>query len=724
MASRIEKIKAIWSDEKLSRLPGVKEDMESQDILSAVLRADPTPTKKYATWILGMWEKKQFKWEDIRGGSASTVGDTLTLFEERKKLLPPDQRSLMKYKTLDALWTSVRSLENDVSNKSLKRLDMRRAKIESWEHTFENGLHIIVPLSEFASRIHGRNTRWCTAANYDNAFRNYARAGVLVIFRLPDGTKFQGYIDKNSQVEFLNEGDARPTEEEVTKMAPYHEDILQTFENLDMGEWGKASPDIRILVEEKMTPGDSFAENPFFPEAEEEKDAAIDINTVSTNPDVVKVEKVGKITKLTFSGKTPDDVFDLVRTLRKCIPEIHTNAIKSLQNVVIDIPTDDIPLILENIRVGVMPKYNIGTGMATKIIKSMIERTPEFYKKIHATGFLFVDGDINRGFDTFNLREINTILPGYVGFLKKEGIDVPLDTIRDINSTMSKLLMAEGIGSRNISEMFFIKDSDGNYLNSFDMHDVYVSISTFCMRNAVTPSVIELVKDISNSEGVVDCDLMTPEEVHFTKFIKSMSRLSLSDKGDEFIALAPELHPDAIVKMAGDSNSPNFKVECGQFVERILHDINKTQLSEGLSVFKKLLLIDTEDEEVGMRGFETTDDFDDELLATYHALPLEPEEKIRLITRSVLSEQAVLTNEAVIDALENLPLKSTVEDYRNIAGCIKKSNQETYHIMEPCLEKMNYTNSTSAEAFFENLSRDIFYTPLSNEISSSLDMEP
>lgn len=724
MTSRIDKIKAIWNDERLSGLPGVPEKTNPLDVLSAVLRTDPTPTKKYATWVLSVWEKKQFKWEDIKNGPTSTVGETLALFEERKKLLPPEQRSLMKYKTLDDLWTSVRSMDAESSNKSIKRLDMRRAKLESWEHTFESGLHIIVPMSELASRVHGRNTRWCTAAKYDNAFRNYAKAGVLIIFRLPDGTKFQGYIDENSQIEFLNEGDARPTTKDAEKIAPYREDILRAFENLDMGEWGKASPDVRALVEEKMIPRDDIEESPSsLPQVVEEENI-VDIDSLSVNPDIIRIEQSGKITKLIFSGTTSNDVHELSMAILNCLPLQKTaNVAQSLKNISIEIPRESVALVMDNLNIGKMPRSMRTPGIVAKVIQEMVKSTPGFYEELHKSGHMFVDGNVERGIDALPSWIGGNMLPGYVNFLKKEKIDMPLIAMRDLNSQIGKqILHGGGIGDYNLSDVIFLEEYGGQ-IGTYEMHDIYVATSSFIMRRGVDKSLIDFIGDISTKERILydENEMLTQEEAEFMQYLKAISHLSLYENGDDFIAIDPRLHPDTILETASQSNSAEFKVECGQFIERFLKDVKKTTLSDGLSVFRTLILSGSEDEDVGLRGLETTDDFDDELLSTYHALPVSPEEKQRIITRSVLSEQTILLDESLISALEGLPQNSNSQDYKKLAEEVKKANKKVSSMLRECLDKIDYSESSSAISFFNYLSKDVFYTPLKD--NPSIDME-
>lgn len=271
--NRLDKIKGNWPAERLKSLPGAQ-GVDPEQIFQVACSADPTPQKKMLSWLLDSWSAGGLLWEDISSGKSSEIYTTLADFERlKKKIENPAQRSLMKYKTPGQLWSAIKpwrdqEIEKDEtpSGKEAKRLDMDKARLESSSIVLPSGVHVCIPLSLSAAQKFSRNTRWCTAATEDNMFKSYSEKGPLMIFTLPDGTRFQGHVpiidmsldeisgfkvtmenykfDKFmdaqenaeeassklqkyvlSDLSFMNEADDKPTQEDTEKLSPYAEDI-------------------------------------------------------------------------------------------------------------------------------------------------------------------------------------------------------------------------------------------------------------------------------------------------------------------------------------------------------------------------------------------------------------------------------------------------------------------------------------------------------------------
>ena len=279
--TRLQKIQELWPDSRLLALPGITtleaDSPSATDIWDAIEATDPTPKKVYVQWLLNSWEKKKgFLWEDIKTGAQSKVNQTIVDFERlKKKLIRPDgtpdsaARSLMSYSTPGDLWLAVKpfldkeGLEGEsISSRQHKRNIMAKAKLESRHLALDNGVEIDIPYSVFAAKALGRNTKWCTSADKDNAFNEYASTGPVFIVTLPGGTRFQGHypcddlfeenllealdelgdgtspdevadeILANTAYEFMfaNEADNTTlTSEEVALLAPYWHDIRETM---------------------------------------------------------------------------------------------------------------------------------------------------------------------------------------------------------------------------------------------------------------------------------------------------------------------------------------------------------------------------------------------------------------------------------------------------------------------------------------------------------------
>ena len=219
---RLEKIQRHWAPERLKNLPGAH-DISSDVIFKAVVDADPTPQKKMVGWLLEAWEQKGFLWEDIRAGRNSKTAHTLRDFERLKKKLTnndgqPDipARSLMNYKTPGQIWSRIKpELDKEEeygetqSSREQKRLETTKARFEALTQVFDSGLKLEMPLTRFSAMKLGRNTKWCTSAKEDNMFQSYMETGMLMIFTIPSGERFQAHIPIHRKVEgrVIDDGD-------------------------------------------------------------------------------------------------------------------------------------------------------------------------------------------------------------------------------------------------------------------------------------------------------------------------------------------------------------------------------------------------------------------------------------------------------------------------------------------------------------------------------------
>ncbi len=152
---------------------------------------DPTRAKKYAAWIIKTYLSRGFRFEDL-----SRVRDTLESFEKTKMRLPVEMRDVGRFRDLAALWGVIKPLvieAEDLSptGKALKRQRRDDAYRDSILLVERDDLTVAIPLTESASKWWGLGTRWCTAANKDNAFEDYNEDGPLIVIDLKFVGKFQ-----------------------------------------------------------------------------------------------------------------------------------------------------------------------------------------------------------------------------------------------------------------------------------------------------------------------------------------------------------------------------------------------------------------------------------------------------------------------------------------------------------------------------------------------------
>jgi tetratricopeptide (TPR) repeat protein len=217
---RLEKILDLYG-QALSEAVGKREPTSAEAQLSdknLILRfadSDPTDGKSRTQWMIKTYIKDAgFKLEDL-----GRVHAALIAFKRFKPKLPREQRELSRLKSLQTLEALVdpfvkseerARLTRDLSSatgREKRRLEELKARDESIIIQEGEGLPTIaVPMTEFASCWWGRGTKWCTAAEKDNAFNHYHKSAPLIVIVCPDGGKFQAYASKNS-LQFMDNTD-------------------------------------------------------------------------------------------------------------------------------------------------------------------------------------------------------------------------------------------------------------------------------------------------------------------------------------------------------------------------------------------------------------------------------------------------------------------------------------------------------------------------------------
>lgn len=186
------------------------------DVLARLARADPHPRGAFTQWLVNTYVRGGMRLEDC--GKAR---ETLELFMARRAFLPRDQRDLGQHATLAGVWNSVApdaAAETPISNREMKRRLRDEARRESdilLER--EDGLTVVVPMSIRAARWWGRGTRWCTAADKDNAYREYDEDAPLIVIVMPDGAKIQMFAS-SSDFQMMDASDAPVTANAAEKM--------------------------------------------------------------------------------------------------------------------------------------------------------------------------------------------------------------------------------------------------------------------------------------------------------------------------------------------------------------------------------------------------------------------------------------------------------------------------------------------------------------------------
>ena len=181
------------------------DDHAAVDIVFQRFReSDPSPTGSCTQWLIRLAAAGRLPAEDL-----PKARETLAAFLAYKRRLDADARDLGRYDTLGAVWRAVEpfaAANAPVSGKDEERRERVAARAESTILLEEDGLTVAIPRTERAAKWWGRGTRWCTAADDANMFKEYNDVAPLVVFVLPDGRKFQGHAG-DYDVQFMDAAD-------------------------------------------------------------------------------------------------------------------------------------------------------------------------------------------------------------------------------------------------------------------------------------------------------------------------------------------------------------------------------------------------------------------------------------------------------------------------------------------------------------------------------------
>ena len=215
----------------------------SESTWVAVVQADPSPTRKYVSWIIERCSEEDFP----------AVRDALARYDALKPRLPAEKRNILQYASLKALQDVVRDfsfMESQKTSRKQKKEIIASARQESIHLTGEDialyfgenitvhpGMTVDIPLTIKANQTLGRNTKWCTSATMKNSlYRDYCD-GFLVIFGfyVQGGgyQRFQAYMSTEGSPYLCILPEANQWDEQSKHdVAPFIETIYQVLISL------------------------------------------------------------------------------------------------------------------------------------------------------------------------------------------------------------------------------------------------------------------------------------------------------------------------------------------------------------------------------------------------------------------------------------------------------------------------------------------------------------
>ena len=211
--SRIQKLETIYQEQLKDHFVD-----NVSDFIQSILNADVTKGK-YARFLIESFLNDKFLEEDLIGGVDSTVGQAISLFHKHKNKLPLEHRSVYAldketgkalYQSPGDLWNNVKQFQGELSGKELKREEQEQIYRETeFVYKDENtGFQIVSPLTEESAKWWGKGTRWCTSAENNNMFWDYAKDAPLFVIIIPNNNddKLQLWKYKN-EIQFMDEAD-------------------------------------------------------------------------------------------------------------------------------------------------------------------------------------------------------------------------------------------------------------------------------------------------------------------------------------------------------------------------------------------------------------------------------------------------------------------------------------------------------------------------------------
>lgn len=186
--------------------------------LDVILDCDPSRSGRYAVW-LARWRRQMWRVSGLRSMPMIEELELLTTalrhFDLVRARLPAPAGDVLRYRSADALLTARCSMPPQ-DEKRGRQVERDTAHAGS-DLLFKDGPWRLIWLkTRQAAEFWGRGTRWCTAAQRNNAFNAYAGAGELWVLTTPSGR----YQLATGSGEFRDAADNPATLEAVLAPAP------------------------------------------------------------------------------------------------------------------------------------------------------------------------------------------------------------------------------------------------------------------------------------------------------------------------------------------------------------------------------------------------------------------------------------------------------------------------------------------------------------------------
>jgi hypothetical protein len=201
------------------KFPALNSDENLFNKINQIIPQDNNQFNRgYFEWLYRMYANNKFALNDL-----NDIKNYLILFKKFINVIPQDKRDINNFKSIDDLYDVVKEFEGREDEiPTSKTQEIKQIKEKEIKKICEVGdWHIYVPLTERASCLVGKGTKWCTSGEEDNMFDDYNENGPLyVILDKGNNKKYQIHLQRQELTDETN----RPI------------DVLHFFEYVSDGE--------------------------------------------------------------------------------------------------------------------------------------------------------------------------------------------------------------------------------------------------------------------------------------------------------------------------------------------------------------------------------------------------------------------------------------------------------------------------------------------------------
>lgn len=219
------------------------DDITSQDLIKFIEPYDPTPNKKYMTWLVSRYAGKRGginRFEDIPARAERALDTYMRL--SRKHLLKPEHKDINQIKALNELEKILDEYKEEETQSGAEEtagIEKKMFAEGDAELVYNDATwKIVIPKTHEASCYFGKNTRWCTTSEDSPHYHEqYSKDGPLyVILHKPQNERWQWHFESR---QYMDEEDSQINIDEFVNDEDFKVPVAKIIEH--KGGMGKAA---------------------------------------------------------------------------------------------------------------------------------------------------------------------------------------------------------------------------------------------------------------------------------------------------------------------------------------------------------------------------------------------------------------------------------------------------------------------------------------------------